>query len=431
MSVTNKELKITLNQKSIALLASFTDEQKKDWPESFKEVKTGNSKSGFDVKLADVLNIISNKLPLKDQSASRFSYAELHASLLKDMQRETPVAEEETKSNWKTNLKKVGFWFTMIAGTLFYAMEGFDGITAMLGMFNAPLAVTAGVGAAFALVSIAVFYGFEAQEVSKELGVSFKQATKMLDIYLEQLAQIKKFQATIFEHLLRAEKAEDYKRLLLIADICLQQEKELKTAVEVYNNRSNSWSVKAATYCSATIAGVLFFSSGFFTGQGFMLGIAALGVTVPPVAIVTVCVLAAVALLVVYLFAMRPGLQRLIGQRMGVDEKKIKKLSTGVGELKESLNTCKHEIRAEETKVQQAKTQQQQSKRELRQEQEKVASLELENAGLKKQLEQARSQTTAYFDLSPLFDSSFTFWKGASNSPIQLSPVSEGVQVKL
>lgn len=241
-----------------------------------------------------------------------------------------PPEEKVKKSFWA----KVKFWGLVVSGTLLAACEGFDGIVAILGVISLPTVAVAAVGSFFALASVLVFYGFDVKEISKNLGVGFKDATQSIDIYLEQLRVLQQFTQTLAGQLLNAQTSERCQQLRDLLKVMQARLVDLNKAKNVFSGGRDNRVIKAAKLIVAGIAGVLFFSSGFFAGQtiglAFFAGVSA---SFPPVLALSIVV--GLAAFAIYWFVERPGLEHLVGNKLGVDREKIDQLLEGVDGVKE------------------------------------------------------------------------------------------------
>lgn len=250
----------------------------------------------------------------------------LQTSLLKDLNRSLmplPANKEQAKkSAWS---RKATYWGLAVAGTIYFGCEGFDGITAILGIFTSvPAVAVFAAGALFSILSIIVFYSFELVEISKNLGVKSSDAPKLLDVLVDEFKEIKKIRSKLSS-------SKDKTKQELIEDLNLakmlkQRHEHLNEAREKFRLALDNPYLKIGKMVTAGIAGILFFSGGFFAGQTVALALSSLIVatlTVTAWPIIAVSLAVGLAALSVYWFVERPGIENLISRWRGLDKKKI------------------------------------------------------------------------------------------------------------
>ncbi|MDX1837772.1 hypothetical protein DIZ81_09315 [Legionella taurinensis] len=260
----------------------------------------------------------------------RYYVEALRGAYLKDLQRslEAKGIKEKKKANWLNRLK---FILLMIAGTIFFGCEGFDGVTALFGIFNLPTVAIYIAGMAFSILSILVFYAFDLMEISHNLGVSLKSTPKLVDLYTKELESIKLLRIKLnleFSDKATAEELEEYLQLMKVLKA---RRDEILRDVEVLKKSLNNPALKAIKYATALLTGVIFFSGGFFAGKTVALAIAGLFVTsISPglaIGILVVGLLVAAASFAIYWYVERPGIENLIGRIIGLDKEKIDKIT--------------------------------------------------------------------------------------------------------
>lgn len=274
-----------------------------------------------------------------------FLIASLQASLLKDLNKSlSPAGEKEDDTTSTDPSAALKYGLLALAGTVYFGCEGFDGITAFMGIFSSiPTAVIFAAGTLFSILSIIVFYSFDLVEISKNLKIKSSETPQLLDILLEQFKQIKALRERLgkISGKTKGELQADLDLLLMLA----QRHRDLKAARDELSAALDNPYLKAGKYITAAVAGVIFFSGGFFAGKTVALAIAGLFVatmsaTAWPVVAASIAfgITVGFAALSVYWFVERPGIENLISRWRGLDKKKIDKLckSDVVGE--ESAN---------------------------------------------------------------------------------------------
>jgi hypothetical protein len=256
--------------------------------------------------------------------------AELRAFLLADLKSALPgvdAKEESEKEKPKSKAKKIAkYVFLSLAGTLVVASEGFDSITAMMGMLSVPSLVTFLVGFSFSIFSVAVLHGLELYQIAKNLGVRVKDASKMLEACNSQLDEIKSIRRKIasvpLTSMSSSELAEREKILAMLAKRCSEVSQTSKYFVKALNGKG----MKVVKYLVTGLAGFLFFGSGFFAGQSvavFVLNMfyGAVASTFWPVILFSVLV--GLASLAIFWIVENEGVSQLISKWFRLDREKI------------------------------------------------------------------------------------------------------------
>ncbi|MFC7782412.1 DUF1206 domain-containing protein [Legionella taurinensis] len=273
----------------------------------------------------------------------RYYVEALIAAHLKDMEKALQVNKiaEKKKSNWLNKLKLI---LLAAAGTVFFGCEGFDGVTALLGIFNLPTVGIFVAGTVFSVLSILVFYAFDLVEISHNLGVNLKSAPKMVDLYTKELESIKALRIKINSEWRKKKTPQELEEYIELIQALKARREEILKDAETLEKSLDRPALKAAKLVTAAITGVIFFSGGFFAGQTVALAIAgaivgSVSATFWPIILVSVGV--GLAALAVYWFVERPGIENLIGRMIGLDKEKIEKLTD-----KKENNDENHEIQS-------------------------------------------------------------------------------------
>ncbi len=261
---------------------------------------------------------------------SRFLREALRATLLRDLHYSLLAADERHNRR----IKKEASWFNkfqymslVIAGTLFAICDGFDGVSSILFLFTAvPSWLVFVLGFAFSLLSVAVFYGFDLVTISNNLGVEFSHARQLLDVLVEQAEQIKQLRKQINRKYKVTTDPDELRSLQAILAMLIIRYDALDEARVVYTTELNKSYLNALKLTLAVIAGILFFSYGFFSGQSMALAFVGLlsistAAAFWPVTIVGIVI--GFAAFSVYWFVERPGLENLVGRWLGLDKDKI------------------------------------------------------------------------------------------------------------
>ncbi|MCL9683792.1 hypothetical protein [Legionella maioricensis] len=259
-----------------------------------------------------------------------FILASLRAELLRDlltsMGGELPENNAEENSTWVAKIK-VGL--LALAGTLLAGCEGFDSITTMLSVLSLPSMFILIAGLGFSILSILVFYGFDLVQVSKNLGVTLRDAPKLLDVYLLQMKEIKGIRRRINTYKFAELSAEELTQLENMITMLQRRFQELTEASSQFETALNSRKMQIAKLIASSTAGLLFFGSGFFAGQSVAMFIA--GLFIPAVLptfwpVVLFSVIVGIAAFTLYWYIEQAGFKKLVSGWFGLDEDKIEQL---------------------------------------------------------------------------------------------------------
>src|SRR3990167_1097479 len=251
--------------------------------------------------------------------------ARLRTLVLKDIEKKLKdqltqgAEEEEIKKHHRNNLK---FWLLAIGGALFFGCEGFDGIASIFRLASVSGVLSFAVALLFSAIAVFVFCGFELKQIANHLGVKFRDASNLVNEYVNQVDEVEGLLDTV-EDLLNADsyiannQLPDYQMTLEMLKDQLTHIQQEKMKLDEGKNKKKVRGVKLAF---SLIAGGIFFSSGFFTGQAVALFIAGLFVTAsatfPP--ILAAAVFLGVIAFFFYWYLQRPNMENLIGQKIGL-----------------------------------------------------------------------------------------------------------------
>ncbi|WP_133129217.1 hypothetical protein, partial [Legionella steigerwaltii] len=332
LSTTSQELikKLSESKSALAALAALLP----------KNAPTINRK--------DLLEWFAQTSKIATNDEAFFLIASLQASLLKDLNKSLNPGQNEDETKKPGMSAAIKYGLLALAGTIYFGCEGFDGVTAFMGMFSSiPTLVLFGVGTLFSILSMIVFYSFDLVEISKNLGIKSSDTPQLLDVLLEQFKQIKAIRA-------RLTGIADKTKEQLIADLelarkLLQLHIGLKEARDKFNAALENPYLKAGKYITTGVVGIIFFSGGFFAGQTVSLAIASLfvaSIAATAWPIVVASILVGLGALAVYCFVERPKIENLISRWLGLDKEKIDELCTSdfVDEETANLNKLIKEL---------------------------------------------------------------------------------------
>ncbi|MDP1603622.1 MAG: hypothetical protein Q8M03_10195 [Legionella sp.] len=252
----------------------------------------------------------------------------LSVSMLNDLSQALSAnkpLESKKRAGW---LARTKFVLLTIAGIIYCACEGFDGITAILSITTLPPMFVFFGGLIFSVLSIVVFLAFDLVEISKNLGVNIKNTSKVVDVYLQEIELIKRLRKNIdnnYSH----EDIETLNSDIKLIKMLIERYESLDEARQSLKKAHERPYLKIAKLLTAGISGILFFSAGYFAGQTVALAVASLFLaSVSPAfwPIIMVSIGVGLIALSVYWFVQRPGIENLISRWAGLDKDKIDKL---------------------------------------------------------------------------------------------------------
>lgn len=278
------------------------------------------------LKSAELIAWLAMKQLVQDEH--KYLLESLYVAILRDLYEAIPERKPkkpEKKADWVSHLK---FVLLAIAGTIFFGCEGFDGIMSILSMTSLPTAAIFAIGLSFSFFSVFVFYACDLVEISKNLDVDLSSASKIVDIYLQEIEVIKDLRKALdagFSKKSREELASD----LVLLDMLQAKYAGLDEARQSLKKAlDNPW-LTFFRHFTAAIAGVLFFSGGFFAGQTVAMAIAGLFLaTVTPTfwPVLLASLIVGIAALSMYWFVERPVFENAMGRWVGLDKENIEKL---------------------------------------------------------------------------------------------------------
>jgi hypothetical protein len=266
----------------------------------------------------------------KSQQEMEFILASLRAELLHDLLSSMSLQCEDTKKDEPPSSgARLKFYLLAIAGTVLAACEGFDSISSMLGLFTLPPVVVLLSAVACSIFSIIIFYGFNLVQVSNNLGVKISETPKLLDIYLQQLNEIKGIRKKINTYKLSELSSEELQHLTKTLEMLTARFDALRGSSKQFAEALDSPKMNIMKNLFAGSAGLLFFGGGFLAGQSaalFLLGFILPAVTATAWPVVLFSVVVGCAAFSLYWYVEKVGLQQLISGWFGLDEEKIETL---------------------------------------------------------------------------------------------------------
>lgn len=291
----------------------------------------------------------------------------LRANLLEDLYKtyfkdpEDAQGDQTEQLDWS---KKSLFSLLTYAGTLVAVCQGFDGIVSILSSFTTiPVTVMFAMGVVFAVLTVAIFYGFELLEISRQVGVPITKSGQLLDIFLNQVELINKFQrriAGVYTDVTLDDLVE-YKQ---IVDMLKSRYSQMDSAREYYKHGFYNPYLVIARGVIAAMTALIYFSGGFFAAQTLALTVATLmlgaSATAASLPVVFASTLVGFAAAIVYWFVQRPSMENLVGHCVGYDKENIEAFSNpkDVADLKRELGQLGSHIEKEEKEEKKKKKEQ-------------------------------------------------------------------------
>lgn len=297
------------------------------------------------LSLEELMAFLSEEEPVSASQDSPKKHllarAQLQAELMNDLYtalNRCTVPDSESKkpaSSWKSYIK---YLMLACAGLLVAGAEGFDGITTILGILPFPSILIFIAGLGFSLLSMVVFYSCDLAQISNSFGVSRKDASQLLDVYMMQLNTIKDIRKIMNTYLWSGYSKEELIPVQKIIQILKRRVRILAEESETFNKALNHTGVESVKFFVSAMVGLLFFGSGFFAGQSVALFIGSLFVSAllptfwPVLLFSTLVGLAALSL---YWYVELASIKKLVSSWFGLDEDKIEQLTAHENIVKE------------------------------------------------------------------------------------------------
>lgn len=264
----------------------------------------------------------------KTQQELEFILLSLHAELLHTLfmaMRDNDIQRKKPKEDATYN-DKIKFILLLLAGILVKTCEGFDIVATMMGIFFMPTLIILLSGLAFSSLSILMFCGFDLVRVSNNLGVKLSDANKLLDIYVQQLHEIKYIRKKIAAYTLSDLSVSELHELKQILDMLQKRFVKVSAAGEQFDLILNSMPMQIAKFVFACTGSLLFFGGSFCAAQTtslFMLSLFMVAVTPASLSVLLFSTAVGLAAFSLYWCIEFPGIKRLLGGWFGLDEDKV------------------------------------------------------------------------------------------------------------
>ncbi|WP_367607052.1 hypothetical protein [Legionella sp. W05-934-2] len=219
-------------------------------------------------------------------------------------------------------------------GTLYFACEGFDGITALLttlaGIITLPASLLIFFGILFSILSVIIFYSFDLVEISKNLNISWRHTPKLVDLYVEQFDEMKSIIRDMRSELnLGNLESLDKDQCIIWLNQLEEHYQTIRQQSIVLNQQLDRPVMNHIQNAITFLAGLIHFSSGFFAGQTVMMYICAgLSLTAAPTAlpILAFSLFIGIAAVSIYWYVEKPGIEKFVSRWIGIDKDKLEKI---------------------------------------------------------------------------------------------------------
>lgn len=260
----------------------------------------------------------------------------------------------------------LGLFFATIAGIVFVGAEGFDGMTTLLSLFivaKAPLIIG---GIIFSMLVVIAFCLYDLHEVSKNLGVKLNYTSDIVDLFIQELRQIKLIKKEL--------QNKDVTRLSLAE---LEQGLHILSYIMAKNDALGNHFDKMKTATQSHVCvdlfqkmilclmGGVFFATGFFAGKSIALFVASFFIlSISPAAwpILAAGIVIGIAAVITF-YSLEGKSKRLLSSKMNVTHKiqqfsKQENIVRAGNELKNihTLFTLQKERREQQSQVKDSNT---------------------------------------------------------------------------
>ncbi|OGV27979.1 MAG: hypothetical protein A3E88_07255 [Legionellales bacterium RIFCSPHIGHO2_12_FULL_35_11] len=271
------------------------------------------------------------------ESVAKLDYidASLRLAILRDLARHYNIKKNE-KEEFSLKSKFLLFFFAFM-GIFYNICNGYVGAASILTLFiGMPGWVVILVGVALSIICVAIFLADDLSYIAKNWQIGFYKDSSMLDLLVEQKQILNsltsKLTRILSSTILNPQKEQDNKEILELYDALNDQDSQLGSIKKLYQEELQT-KHRISKIIAATLAGIIYFNYGFFTGQAMAYLICAAIIT-PTVAIASwPIVLASIIMgfmaLALYLATVR--VDNLVGVPLGLDPWKIDSLPDETG----------------------------------------------------------------------------------------------------
>lgn len=251
--------------------------------------------------------------------------------------------DEEDSSVWG----KIKLTLVAIGGTIFNICNGFDSSVSILNLFaGIPFWIVFLVGLVLSSVFVILFYGLDFVSISENLHVRLSQSRKLLDFFhhqamlnqslIDNTKQRLQFETNRWLEISlnsvnTSPDLNEVKKWLEFLHILAIHQEELNRVRHFYMAEKQQYYVLLLKWMMIALAGLLYFNSGFFVGQSFMMVTLSAFVATQvsllswPVLLVS-CLVGLAALMSVFWFSDRISVEQLVCRWIGLDVDKIQQL---------------------------------------------------------------------------------------------------------
>jgi hypothetical protein len=304
---------IVVSKESKKLLQNFFPLELENWP------------SASTVQSCRVIDWLER--PISDPKKT-ISIEELRASLLEDLVKSWQIKDYEAPEKVAPECSQFLFGYLLCAGMILAICEGFDGIVSILNTIALlPASWVFFVGLCFSSLAIIVFLGFDFEKISEKLKIHFSSSSEPIDILLKQVEEINELYQIILKKLVSNDR-EELKLLLKAAKMLEKRFAAFDDNRAAYLKILETYPLLIVQKFGALLCGILYFSSGFFSGQSLAIAIVGMvwGTTATLMwwPILATAIAVGLAAFSIYWNLQRPDIEEFLGKWVGVNAEKIK-----------------------------------------------------------------------------------------------------------
>lgn len=287
----------------------------------------------INISLQDALSLLSiqseiNNQAIKDkeQKEIEFVLVSLRAELLHDLCESLGSDSPPSNKLAVQHNNKLKFVLLTIAGVLVAACEGFDSITTILGIFSFSPGLILACGLVFSGLAAIAFCGLNLIKLSSSLGMKFSDAHKLLDIYLQQLNEIKQIRKKISTYSLANLSLDKLRQYEQILELLQKHLDKLAETSEQFDAALNSTPMQVLKFGLSMVTAALFFGGSFCAGQTvslFILGLFLTAITPASLPVLLFSTFVGLAAFSLYWCVEFPELKTLVSGWFGLDDRKI------------------------------------------------------------------------------------------------------------
>lgn len=268
------------------------------------------------IQFDDLINWLDNDLFESNEDIDvRLEF--LCVFLLRDLRISLGLPTQEILEEQESYYSRFLFWYLIVAGTIYFGCEGFDGIATMLATFSLPTVIIVVFGLFFAVVSIILFYGFDFGEIKRNLNISENSERSLLDGYLDEITEIIGIRKRINQiYVINEATPDEQDAYHVMVNVLLKRQQILLNAIHTLRDRNDHFYLKLARFLLTSVVGILFFNAGYFAGETVAMLITSMFIPTVSAAfwpIILFSIVVGFFSFSVFCFVEQPGIVQLVG----------------------------------------------------------------------------------------------------------------------